>query len=121
MRTTNSRAAAAFCVGLAVISTVSRGQCPGQIWQSMADLPGVDGFVYAATEWDPDGSGRAPALLVVGGELSAAGNQFVSNIAVWDGAHWSGLSEGLPSAADAMDFNGVAALLADQGDLIAGG
>jgi len=66
--------------------------CEGQ-WLPGDGFAGVNGAVNAAITWDPDGVGpRAPAL-VVGGVFTIAGNVRASNIAMWDGATWSGLGD----------------------------
>src|SRR5213078_4459254 len=67
------------------------GQCPQPQWQSMGDLPGVNGPIQAGVEWDPDGPGPLPSVLVVGGEFSVAGSERVGSLAVWDGSRWSAM------------------------------
>jgi hypothetical protein len=57
-------------------------------------------------------------VLVVAGQIEAAGSRVVNNIATWDGASWSTLGNGLPGTGpDAA----VYALLVHDGQLYAGG
>ena len=86
-------------------------QCsPG--WLPGNELPGIDGKIAAATEWDPDGDGPQPPVLVVGGEFSLAGGKAASNIAIWDGVAWHALGDGRPER--------VLTLAVYRGELIAG-
>src|SRR5437870_1111636 len=63
-------------------------QCPEQ-WYPIFGVPaGTDGQVFAATTWDPDGSGPLPAQAVVGGEFTNAGGIYVNRIARFDGVMW---------------------------------
>src|SRR5512138_889927 len=101
MSSHNSRPLCTRLVLSFVSSTLSvacnvQAQCPGQAWQAMGDVPGVFGRVHAVVEWDPDGAGPLPSLLVAGGTIHAAGSRLVNNIATWDGAAWSTLGNGLP-------------------------
>src|SRR5207247_1421219 len=76
-------------------------------------VPGVYGYVYAVTTWDPDGAGPQPELLIVGGSFSVAGKALANNIAAWDGTSWSALGTGVDKP--------VSPLAAYSGDLIVGG
>jgi len=88
------------------------GQCTFD-WQPGGGLAGLDGDVYAATTWDPDGAGPQAPLLMVGGFFSNAGPNAAANIAAWNGTNWQPLGAGM---------NGrVFALAVYNGWLIAGG
>jgi hypothetical protein len=84
----------------------------------MGDVPGVHGRVRAMVEWDPDGPGPIPSLLVAGGLVQAAGPRLVNNIATWDGVTWSTLGNGLPLTSEG---EGVESLLVHDGQLFAAG
>ncbi len=64
-------------------------------WQSAGPVPGVDGTVYAAITWDPDGPGPQPEMLIVGGLFKVAGDVVANNVAAWDGQQWHPLGEGI--------------------------
>jgi hypothetical protein len=86
---------------------------PGQwLTGDQQGVPGVNGVVYAVVEWDPDGPGPRTPLLVVGGVFQYAGAVPASNIAAWDGEHWSPLGEGAETEVNALAVFG--------GELIAG-
>jgi hypothetical protein len=107
----------AFVAPLALALTGAvLGQCPDG-WRAGDPLPGVDGVVHAMTEWDPDGNGPQPAMLVVGGQFSVAGRTLVNNIAAWDGDEWRALGAGAGGEAGTQ----VNALAVVDGLLVAGG
>jgi hypothetical protein len=92
------------------------GQCPPS-WQPGSGVPGIDGLVFDAVSWDPDGPGPAPGVLVVAGNYSLAGGVQAEDVASWDGAAWSELGGGV-----GLDVGEeVAALLVYNGELIAAG
>lgn len=97
-------------------SSIVRGQsieCDSG-WHPGESLPGVDGYVHALMEWDPDGNGSEPPLLVIGGSFQVAGSQLTRGIAGFDGVSWTNFDGGLfPTT--------VYALTEFQGDLIAAG
>src|SRR5262245_30983025 len=84
-----ARMAGVAAVGL--LSMGARAQCNGQ-WLPGQGVPGVVGMVNAAVAWDPDGNGPIPAVLVVGGNFTLAGDVVTSNVAAWDGSAWHSLS-----------------------------
>ena len=57
-------------------------------WLPGDGIPGVNGAVVGAAEFDPDGSGPQPTKLFVVGDFTVAGNQFVSGGAAWNGTSW---------------------------------
>jgi hypothetical protein len=70
-------------------------------WQSIAyDID----FAGVAANFDPDGSGPLPEVMVVGGSftslrLSPSGPAIGFNrVAAWNGASWSALGQGIPSS-----------------------
>ena len=69
----------------------------GATWRPLGD--GVNGRVYALTNFDPDGPGPAPEYLIAGGNISMAGGVPVLGIAAWDGQQWSALNGNLGNAA----------------------
>ncbi len=83
---------------LAGIALVAGATLPAQApcplaWQPGDGIPGLDGTAYAMANWDPDGAGPQPAVVVVGGQFTVAGDQSVGNIALYDPAlqRWSSL------------------------------
>jgi len=64
---------------------------------------GIDGQVFALGVWDPDGDGPADAVLLAGGNFTAAGGVPANNVAQWDGEAWSPLGDGV----DDPNFGGV--------------
>ncbi|MBS0195556.1 MAG: WD40 repeat domain-containing protein [Planctomycetes bacterium] len=101
-----------------LFADVTAGPCQGEWLPS--DPPkvlGVNGPVYALTDWDPDGPGPARSLgTVTCGNFSRAGLVAADNIAVYDPGtvQWTALGSGT---------NGVvyAVLVAPNGDLVVGG
>jgi hypothetical protein len=67
------------------------GACEPSWLPTFGGIPGVGGTVFALAVFD-DGDGPA---LYVGGRLSRAGGQPVSNVAKWDGARWSDVGGGV--------------------------
>ena len=57
---------------LAALATSAAAQCTN-VWLPGYGCPGVNGQVAAMTQWDPDGAGPAPALIVLAGSFSVAG------------------------------------------------
>jgi hypothetical protein len=108
------------CIAAAALALPSSAQCPAQPWQQMGNVPGVFGTVYSLVEWDPDGPGPSPSLLVVGGDIQAAGSRTVNNLATWDGQAWSTLGIGLPRQSSSSVV-AVSSLLVHDGQLIACG
>src|SRR5690606_31195976 len=101
----------AACTTLVVTS--AEGQCEPR-WLPSDGVPGVDGDVHAIVNWDPDGAGPRPPLMVVGGAFTAADNLPANGIAAWDGSGWTTFGAGLNGT-----VHSLAAL--PDGDLVAGG
>ncbi len=60
-------------------------------------LPDFDDAVTATLNWDPDGAGPEPEMIVFGGEFLNAGNLGnVNHIVGWDGTRWVRFGAGLP-------------------------
>lgn len=103
---------------LTLLGTVATAQC-GFVPQGFGSVPGVDGTIRAMTWRDPDGSGPAPAHLVVGGRFQVAGARLASGIAAWDPrtSTWQGL--GQPAHTLYQDVSCIAVL--PNNDLIIAG
>jgi hypothetical protein len=89
-------------------------QCTN-VWLPGA-IPGVDGGILAAAQWDPDGAGPAPSRLVITGVFTEIDGVPCANIAVQDpvtGA-WAPLGSGLDQGAWAL-------CTLPNGDLVVGG
>ncbi|TVQ56869.1 MAG: hypothetical protein EA377_01655 [Phycisphaerales bacterium] len=75
---------------------------------------GVDGTVFALTEWNDD--------LIAGGEFTTTGGQTVNRIARWDGSAWHPFNSGGQIGVGDSNFGfGVRALTVWNGELIVGG
>ncbi len=93
------------------------GLVPGHAW------PGIGGgsfniAVRAMTDWDPDGSGPEPSLLVMGGPFLTGGGASSPLVTTWNGSEWKSLGLGAPNSQNSV---GVKALTVWNGDLIAAG
>ena len=100
---------------LALTAGAVHAQCTNP-WQSELAVPGTNGRAHAILRWDPDGSGPANAVWVVGGEFTRAGDVPVQNLATFDPAtqQWAPLGGGANG--------GVFALTTlANGDLVIGG
>ncbi len=77
-------------------SLLAQAPCP-HAWQPGDGIPGLDGVAYAMANWDPDGAGPQPEVVVVGGQFTVAGDQLVGNVALYDPTlqRWSPLGTGL--------------------------
>jgi hypothetical protein len=82
--------------GIAILDRdVDRWASPGG---GVSRSNGTGGGVLALTNWDPDGPGPRPPLLVAGGGFTIAGGVPATNIAAWDGTSWHALGDGLSRA-----------------------
>jgi hypothetical protein len=101
---------------LITLATIAGAQCPAPSWSAL-NVPGASGTVRAIKEWDPDGAGPLPSLLVIGGTFTWAGSP---NVASWNGSSWQSLGTGVDdSIYDFTVFNG--ALIACGAFINAGG
>lgn len=100
---------------------------PDFVWSPLTSrcrgwLPGergsyIDGEVWAAASWDPDGNGPLAARLVVGGYLGIHDSGSIeSGVFQWAGTRWEPLGENFPNANPI-----VTALAVHQNRLIAAG
>lgn len=90
-------------------------QC-APVWLPGDGVPGIEGAVLAMCEWDPDGAGPTPTLLVAAGAFTVAGTTLANNIAAYDpttGA-WSALGSGTNNSI-------VSLAVLPTGDLVAAG
>ncbi len=88
----------------------ARAQCPRQ-WLPGEGGTGINGDVYASIEWDPDGDGPRPPVLVAGGSFSQAGGIAVKNIAAWDGHSWIALAGGVNGSVTELEVFGNALIV----------
>jgi trimeric autotransporter adhesin len=110
MRTLSSLVVASF------FSAVAVGQCD---WERNIHQGVTPSGGRATVLYDPDGAGPLPLMLVVGGhEISAAGLDFASRIAAYDGEKWMALGAGVNNATDTAHINALAVY---NGELIAAG
>jgi len=106
-----------WLIAVVVLTIVTVQPCFSECefdWKPGQNLPGLNGWVYAVTPWDPDGAGPQPELLVAGGYFNKAGGGDANGIAAWDGNSWLALGSGM---SDPL----VRALTVYNGQLIAGG
>ncbi len=110
--------AAAF--GVLAFASAGLADCSPE-WLPGGSVPGfanstVRAKIYSTATWDPDGPGGQEAVLVAAGSFGYASDVAARNIAVWDGASWSPLGDGLGSATEAVN-----AVTIYDGQLIAAG
>lgn len=70
---------AASCLSMLVLTNPASGQCGPQL-RGGDGLLGPDGAVNAIHEWDPDGNGPLPPLVVLGGVFHRVNDHFVSRL-----------------------------------------
>jgi len=104
-------------VALGTVASPALGDCPNYDWLPWESVEQLNGIVYAATTWDPDGPCGNPPLLILGGAFTHAGALQVNRIVAWDGMNWLPLGNGVTGG----DGPAVYALATYNGDLIAGG
>ena len=105
-----------FLLAVIVLTALAVQPCFSECefdWKPGQNLPGIDGTVYAAANWDPDGNGPESELLIVAGSFSAAGDVLANNIAAWDGNDWQSLGSGLSGQVRVIEVY--------KGQLVAGG
>ncbi len=70
----------------------------GNTWVALGNgMPSVNNLI----RWDPDGSGPAPAELVVGGMFTVDNNITYNRVARWNGTTWSPMSAGFTNDSNA--------------------
>ncbi len=80
-------------------ATISGGTADGiartnhTTWQSFG--LGLNSSVEALTNWNPNGNGAPPDLVVAAGSFTSAGGLPANRIARWDGSVWESLGEGM--------------------------
>ncbi len=106
----------------ASLAGLGRAQC-SNAWLPGDPVAGTNGPVHATALWDPDGSGPATALLVVGGEFQSVGSVAAENIAAWDPATglWQALGSGLGGRVHALAVRPNGELVATGAFTTAGG
>jgi hypothetical protein len=98
----------------AIVFATARAQDCVPTWMQGTGVSGVIGAVNAMVEWDPDGAGPLPKVLVVGGSFTQASTTTAYSIATWDGHEFRSLGS--------TRFEGpVYALAVYQGTLYVGG
>lgn len=74
---------AALCAAVATDGAVAQCQ---PAWLASGSIPGTDGELVAATEWDPDGAGPATSRVVLGGRFFYAGAMAIAGVVAYDPA-----------------------------------
>lgn len=84
------------------------GQCnPPLVYGSLSDGMGGPSGGMSLVAWDPDGAGPQPQQLVSAGAFTRVGSQNIARVAIYDGARWSQVGNGLNQVANAAAvFNG---------------
>jgi trimeric autotransporter adhesin len=85
-------------------------------WQPGSAVAGTSAPVLSSAVWDRDGAGPLPALLVLGGAFTAAGNVAASRIATFDPATGS-----YGALGGGVDGRVLAMAVLPNGDLVIGG
>jgi hypothetical protein len=70
---------------LASLAGLASGQCGPQLEPGFG-CPGVNNRAAALVDWDPDGAGPAPAVVVIGGWFGIAGTTAAPGLATWNPA-----------------------------------
>jgi hypothetical protein len=96
---------------------VACAQC--RTWEPMGRVPGLGQQVVSATDWDPDGNGPRPSMLVMVGQLTTTPERPVSGVAGWDGTQWFDFAGGIPPMP--QGWYGIEAVANHDGSLIVGG
>ena len=104
---------AAFVLASTVAALSANAQCEPD-WLPGNGIPGIDGTVYALKNWDPDGAGPLPSLVVAAGTFNTAGEASAKNIAAWDGTRWNALGLGVNQTAYSL-------AVSNTNELIVGG
>jgi hypothetical protein len=106
-----------ICASL--ITGSSASQCAID-WLPHAGLPGVNSHAFVVAPWDPDGSGPAPEVAVVGGAFTIAGDVSVGRIATYSPVtnKWSSLGGPGGGFSDGAVY---AACALSDGSLLVGG
>jgi len=91
------------------------GPCQGR-WLPNDSPSVLDGPIYSMVNWDPDGPGPLPSLIISGGSFTMPGSAVLNNIAALDPAteQWSPLGTGMNGAVRAL-------AVLPNGELLAGG
>ncbi len=94
LRRGHSTCAGMAALGLLLSAGHASAQCAGA-WNAIGGPAGGNTAVLAMTNWDPDGPGPLPTLLVVAGEFNTFMGMTVNNIVTWDGSQWAPLAGGV--------------------------
>ncbi len=106
----------ALYVGGAFTNIVGQGSArliakwDGTLWSVVGGgLKGGDSTVRAFADYDPDGPGPEPEVLVVAGGFGQTndGALNIRRVALWNGAQWSALGAGISAGAIAGEALGV--------------
>lgn len=95
----------ASCLLVGLLATVAAAEPGAEFWSSDFYSVGLAGRVHAFAECD--------GMLVIGGDLTAAGGVLVDGMAAWDGHTWQAFAGGVDGW--------VAAMLVHDGDLFVAG
>ncbi|MEZ6038365.1 MAG: hypothetical protein R3F29_12855 [Planctomycetota bacterium] len=79
------------------LSAAAGAQCPYS-WLGGQGMPGLDSpYALAIADWDLDGAGPAPAVVVVAGSFQFAGTTYANNIVLFEpqSGSWSPLGTGV--------------------------
>src|SRR5262245_39244643 len=101
---------ARFAVVSFLVAAALVAQCPPAAWSPLDPASGLTGQVNAIAEYDQDGPGPQPPVLVVGGQVLGVQSTIIS----WTGSAWQPLGFG-------TDGLSVSALRVFNGDLIVAG
>ncbi|MBI1190402.1 MAG: hypothetical protein GC200_06960 [Tepidisphaera sp.] len=121
--------ALAACAGLVMLPTAAVGQTCTAGFQHGDGYPGLGGLgtfgnmapsATSAVNWDPDGDGPLPEVLVVLGGFSSVDGVLANGVAMWNGREWHAIGGGL-AFASSTGTAGTSALAVLNGELYAAG
>ncbi|MFK7742321.1 MAG: hypothetical protein AB8H80_18555 [Planctomycetota bacterium] len=90
-------------------------QC-NSTWSPATSLVGTDRAILATTQWDPDGAGPLPSVVVCGGRFDGAGSSRCRRVATYNP-----LTEQWAPLGDGFDLEVRALAVLPSGTLVAGG
>ncbi|MFT3685530.1 MAG: GC-type dockerin domain-anchored protein [Phycisphaerales bacterium] len=112
-----------FSAAVAMSASAAFAQDPcAARWLPGPALTDVNGTVTALANWDPDGAGPLPSMVVVGGTFTAAGRISTQNIALWNpvSGEWSALGDGVAGTVNALAVDSSGGLIVGGDFLFAG-